>query len=709
MNGRDFVDSKWCKEAQDPKVQSALHQNFKAWQGRVRNTGILERASQLFHFFLSPKITASQKIIVGGALLYIIAPIDLIPDVIPIAGWLDDLGVAGFALRYIFASMDQLALAEMTDSAAPAVSEAKAVSEAEILDEEIPGTTNKTSPIRLPVEAGNFDAEPDIKINARADSLRQRIGELKDIASILQVQEPSEALSKVENRLIAFSMPTIAVVGRYSTGKSTLINSLLGIKLLPVSPTPTTKAITSIMKGVEPLLYSEQPSGEIIVHQSVEDLRNPADAAICKARSIAVALPDFPFSNLIIVDTPGLEDPDQDISRLTLGILPETDVIVMVLDAGYLQSQVEFDFIASLLKADRERKLFFVLNKIDNVPEGERGEIVKICQSLLIGKGVPSPKVFPLSAKKEDGAFKSFKKALFDFLEHGVHEEALRHSEKEVSVFSATLQNACVAAIANSEQDRKQQQENARAASERMDKIKASYEKRKREFSRKFASYKSRFCLDFNDFMEEMKGKALMRISQAKLDELRHSDVVSVWMKKEIVAYLERELAEMDKSLQADISTIQNGLREELSTIQLPLSVQIKDYSGLSSVFLPVTVVASYFVLGFGLSFLGVLIAGIVGRNYFESTIAKLLDSVGANRVRKELCLEISANIDKAKVTMNEKLGALFCSWENETLASFDESLSVALSQYALVSKESAPALSEVSKCRERLAALVQS
>lgn len=33
------------------------------------------------------------------AILYVISPIDLIPDVLPILGWLDDLGVIALALQ----------------------------------------------------------------------------------------------------------------------------------------------------------------------------------------------------------------------------------------------------------------------------------------------------------------------------------------------------------------------------------------------------------------------------------------------------------------------------------------------------------------------------------------------------------------------------------------------------------------------------------
>ncbi len=31
--------------------------------------------------------------------LYVLSPVDLIPDVIPIVGWLDDIGVLGFLVH----------------------------------------------------------------------------------------------------------------------------------------------------------------------------------------------------------------------------------------------------------------------------------------------------------------------------------------------------------------------------------------------------------------------------------------------------------------------------------------------------------------------------------------------------------------------------------------------------------------------------------
>ena len=108
MKGKDFLNSKWCQEAAKPEKQKMIKESFAKWGKKVNNTGLLERARQLYRFFLSPQVGGTQKVLVAGALLYIITPLDLIPDVVPVVGWLDDLGIAGFALRYIFSTMDKV-------------------------------------------------------------------------------------------------------------------------------------------------------------------------------------------------------------------------------------------------------------------------------------------------------------------------------------------------------------------------------------------------------------------------------------------------------------------------------------------------------------------------------------------------------------------------------------------------------------------------
>jgi uncharacterized membrane protein YkvA (DUF1232 family) len=52
------------------------------------------------------RIPLQNRIVLGGLLVYLLTPIDIIPDFIPIIGWLDDAFVSLVILDYIFNSAD---------------------------------------------------------------------------------------------------------------------------------------------------------------------------------------------------------------------------------------------------------------------------------------------------------------------------------------------------------------------------------------------------------------------------------------------------------------------------------------------------------------------------------------------------------------------------------------------------------------------------
>lgn len=60
----------------------------------------------LFYAMKKPEISMKEKLIVIGALGYFIAPIDSIPDFIPLAGFTDDFGALMFALIKIARHID---------------------------------------------------------------------------------------------------------------------------------------------------------------------------------------------------------------------------------------------------------------------------------------------------------------------------------------------------------------------------------------------------------------------------------------------------------------------------------------------------------------------------------------------------------------------------------------------------------------------------
>ena len=56
---------------------------------------VWDKVTQLWEAFKSPETPASLKAIIIGGLIYMVSPVDLIPDVIPVVGLLDDAGVIG--------------------------------------------------------------------------------------------------------------------------------------------------------------------------------------------------------------------------------------------------------------------------------------------------------------------------------------------------------------------------------------------------------------------------------------------------------------------------------------------------------------------------------------------------------------------------------------------------------------------------------------
>ena len=60
----------------------------------------------LYYTLQSDKVSKSDKALIIGALGYMISPLDVIPDAIPIAGLTDDLAVLLFVLKKVWTGID---------------------------------------------------------------------------------------------------------------------------------------------------------------------------------------------------------------------------------------------------------------------------------------------------------------------------------------------------------------------------------------------------------------------------------------------------------------------------------------------------------------------------------------------------------------------------------------------------------------------------
>ena len=75
--------------------------------GKLIGINALYKAVQLWFVLQKPDVPASTKAVIMGALGYLIAPLDFLPDVMPVLGYTDDFVAITFALIKVQGYIDE--------------------------------------------------------------------------------------------------------------------------------------------------------------------------------------------------------------------------------------------------------------------------------------------------------------------------------------------------------------------------------------------------------------------------------------------------------------------------------------------------------------------------------------------------------------------------------------------------------------------------
>ena len=204
--------------------------------------------------------------------------------------------------------------------------------------------------------------------------LERALGTLR--TAFLSDSRLSDFLPEVQRILDALSAPlSVAIVGEFNAGKSTLINALMGVEILPTGVLPTT-AHTGIVQ------YGPRQAARVVWRGEEE----PVEVSFKEARRLmkdngeAIDHLQYlaPFPELRAMhfwDTPGfnaLEERHEDVARQAL---EEAEAILWMMDANQVLSQSEFERIQNIPSG--EERLIVIINKIDRLgPHGEREDDV---------------------------------------------------------------------------------------------------------------------------------------------------------------------------------------------------------------------------------------------------------------------------------------------------------------------------------------------
>ena len=210
----------------------------------------------------------------------------------------------------------------------------------------------------------------DSKTLALAQDARTLLA--KGLDALARVGIQTEALQQA---LLDLEGPFLLVVaGEFNSGKSSLLNALLGSDFLKEGVTPTTERIHLISYGPEARLQPQSPEVAL------------------------VELPHPLLKEVRLVDTPGTNAILQHHQVLTQKFLPRADLILFVTSADRPFTQSEADFLGFIRAWGK--KVVLIVNKIDLLSAAELQQVLE-----FVRKGADQtlghvPPIFAVSARR---------------------------------------------------------------------------------------------------------------------------------------------------------------------------------------------------------------------------------------------------------------------------------------------------------------------
>lgn len=258
-----------------------------------------------------------------------------------------------------------------------------------------------------------FEQKPDV---SDAEKCIDKIFDDIQKGPVDQLRNPEiiNAFNKAKNQRFE-----INVVATMSSGKSTLINALLGQQLMPAANEATTATIVRIIDTDSDHFSAKSydKSGNVlqeIENVSFEDMKRMNGDKVVSTIELSGRIP-FVSSvgmRLVLVDTPGPNNSrDKQHEEMTYKMLSDSDksLVLYVMNGDQLginDEKIFLDYICSVMKnggKQARERFIFAVNKMDafRPKEGGAERIVPALEGVktgLEGRGIFNPNIFPVSA-----------------------------------------------------------------------------------------------------------------------------------------------------------------------------------------------------------------------------------------------------------------------------------------------------------------------
>lgn len=224
----------------------------------------------------------------------------------------------------------------------------------------------------------------------------------RQVHGIAEEEEFERIAQRINEQVLEFlddQELTVAFLGEFSVGKSSILNCLFGQEILPTKVKPTTSLVTQIRQGQRKYLLHRD--GDV---RQLDQTEFQALASGQTPSEEGDRLELYVDSQMLgergcFVDTPGVQSMNDQHEDITYGYLPEADAACIVLDAN--QGEVPrsvVEFLRDRILARDIAKLVFVLNRTDEIPGSERNRVLEKVRGTLT-QFIDSPQIVMTSAE----------------------------------------------------------------------------------------------------------------------------------------------------------------------------------------------------------------------------------------------------------------------------------------------------------------------
>jgi GTP-binding protein EngB required for normal cell division len=215
---------------------------------------------------------------------------------------------------------------------------------------------------------------------ARLDATQasiERLAALERIVTRWQLVEYRPTLEMIVSRLEKPCFE-IAVFGRVSSGKSSLLNHLAGSDVLPVGVTPVTAVPTRLEHGQSEaaiVSFSESHPRRIAANQLWEYASEEGNPGNSKhVTRIVVQLPSRRMkSGVVLVDTPGVGSLATSGAAEALAYLPRCDLGIVLIDAASAPNREDLGLLQALYESGVPAMV--LLSKADLLSSSDRARM----------------------------------------------------------------------------------------------------------------------------------------------------------------------------------------------------------------------------------------------------------------------------------------------------------------------------------------------